>query len=74
MLIFCLEKEDQSPCQDGIEGALEESRLQNAFADDRHAGQIALECCNKRWRCIYTADMKSFIDQYRRQGEAGSAA
>ena len=73
MLIFRLEKEHQPPCQDGIEGSIEESRLLNGFANDG-SGQVALECRDKGWCCIYPEDVKSFVNQYRRDGKAGPAA
>jgi len=74
MLIFSLEKEHQPPCQDSIEGSIKQSRLLNRFASDRCAGQVALECRDKGWCGIYPEDMKSFLDQDRRDGKAGPAA
>jgi hypothetical protein len=74
MLIFSLEKEHQPPCQDSIEGSIKQSRLLNGFANDGCARQVALECRDKGWCRIYTEDMKSFVDQYRRDGQAGPAA
>src|SRR5580658_9523578 len=73
MLIFGLEKERQPPCQDSIEGSIKESRLLNGFANDGCAGQVALECHDKGWCCIYPEDMKSFVNQHRRGGKAGPA-
>jgi hypothetical protein len=74
MLIFSLEKEHQAPCQDGIKGSIKESRLLNGFANDGCAGQVALECRDKGRCCIYPEDLKSFVDQHRRDGKAGPAA
>ena len=69
-----LEKEHQPPCQDSIEGSIKQSRLLNGFANDGCAGQVALECRDKGWCCIYPEDLKSFVNQYRRDGKAASAA
>jgi hypothetical protein len=74
MLIFSLEKEYQPPCQNGIEGSIKEAGLLNGFAKDGRAGQVALECCDKGWRCIYPENIKSFLDQYCRDGKARPAA
>jgi len=74
MLIFRSEQEHQPPGQDSIEGSIKESRLLNGFANDGCAGQVALECRDKGWCCIYPEDVKSFINQCRRDGKAGPAA
>ena len=64
MLIGSLEQEYQPPCQGGIEGTTKESGLLDGFADDRRAGQVASECRNMRWCCIYPEDLKPFIYKY----------
>ena len=74
MLIFSLEKEHQGNCQDSIEGAIKQSGLLNGFANDGCAWQVAFECGDKGRRCIYPEDMKSFVDLYCGDGEAGPAA
>lgn len=74
MLIFRFEKKNQPDCQDGIEGSIKESRLLNRFAKDECAGKVALECRDERWRRMYTEDIQSFLDQYRRDGKAWPAA
>jgi hypothetical protein len=33
-----------------------------------------LECRDERWRRMYTEDIQSFLDQYRRDGKAWPAA
>ena len=73
MLIFRLEKEHQPPCQDSIEGSIKESRLLNRFTKDGCAGQVALECRNKRWCCIHPEDLMSFLHQYHGEGKARPA-
>ena len=74
MLIFCLEKEHQPPRHDPSKVRSNESRLLNGFADDGHARQIASECRDKGWCCIYSEDMESLFDEHHRDGKAGSAA
>jgi hypothetical protein len=74
MLIFSLEKEHQPPRQDSIEGSIKQFRLLNRFANDGCAGQVVLERRDKGWCCIYSEDMKSFVNQYRRDGKTGPAA
>jgi hypothetical protein len=74
MLIFSLEKEHQAPCQNSIEGSIKESELLNGLANDRCAGQVALERRGKGWRCIHPTDIKSFLHQDCRDGKAWPAA
>jgi hypothetical protein len=74
MLIFSSEKEHQPPCQDSIEGSIKQSRFLNGSANDRYAGQVALECRDEGWCCIYPEDMQSFFDEHRCDGKARTAA
>src|SRR5215471_15216527 len=74
MLIFGLEKEHQPPCQDTLEGAIEQSRFLNGFANDGCAGQVALERRDQRWCRVDPEDPKSFFDEHRRDGKTGTAA
>jgi hypothetical protein len=60
--------------QDGIEGSIKTSRLQNGFASNGCTGQAASKCRNQRWCGIHREDLKSFFDQQYRERKAGPAA
>jgi hypothetical protein len=73
-LVLGRKQEHESPRQDTIESAIEESRILDGFANDGCVREIALESLDERWCCINSKRAKAFGDQNLGNRKTGPAA
>jgi hypothetical protein len=73
-LVLGRKQEHESPRQDAIESAIEESRILDGFANDGRVREIASECLDERGCCINSKRAEPFGNQNLGNGKTGPAA